>query len=105
MADKWIVREIRTLHKVIVEHDGLFPTICTLSYMDFDRDIVLEIAELIASAPQLKEENERLHTEVESEILNLYRMFKTGFSSDEYNRGGMAALRQLSRRLKLEEPR
>jgi hypothetical protein len=59
---QWTVHEVRTLHKVLVEHDGLFPTICTLKYMDFDRDIVLERARLIASAPALQAENDRLRT-------------------------------------------
>jgi hypothetical protein len=104
MADKWTVHEVQARRKVFVEHDGLFPTICTLSYMDFARDIVLKRAELIASAPQLEEENKNWREELEREIQLRYDMFKTGFASDEYNRGGMAALQQLSCRLNLKEP-
>lgn len=60
----WTVREVRSLHKIIVEHDGLFPTICELTYMDFNRETALKRAELIARAPELLDENERLRREL-----------------------------------------
>lgn len=54
----WTIHDSRVQQRVYIEHDGLFPTICTLEYFDFNRDIVLARAQAIVDLVNQLQEQE-----------------------------------------------